>query len=121
MIKGFCYIMLFYVLGEALSLLIGKFIPGSVCGMILLFLALTLKIIRPHHVDKAAHALTRNMALFFIPAGVGIMSQYKILAGNWAVLLTVSVVTTLLVLVVVGFTEERLDRKLSQQKGGDKA
>ena len=34
MIKGFCYIMLFYVLGEMMSLLIGKLIPGSVCGMI---------------------------------------------------------------------------------------
>lgn len=65
MIKGFCYIMLFYVLGEMMSLLIGKLIPGSVCGMILLFIALTLKWIRPHDVDKAASALTRNMALFF--------------------------------------------------------
>ena len=54
MIKGFCYIMLFYVLGEMMSLLIGKLIPGSVCGMILLFIALTLKWIRPHDVDKAA-------------------------------------------------------------------
>ena len=57
--------MLFYVLGEMMSLLIGKLIPGSVCGMILLFIALTLKWIRPHDVDKAASALTRNMALFF--------------------------------------------------------
>ena len=54
MIKGFCYIMLFYVLGEMMSLLIGKLIPGSVCGMILLFIALTLKWIRPHDVYKAA-------------------------------------------------------------------
>ena len=38
--------MLFYVLGEMMSLLIGKLIPGSVCGMILLFIALTLKWIR---------------------------------------------------------------------------
>ena len=53
MIKGFCYIMLFYVLGEMMSLLIGKLIPGSVCGMILLFIALTLKWIRPHDVDRA--------------------------------------------------------------------
>ena len=68
MIKGFCYIMLFYVLGEMVSLLIGRLIPGSVCGMILLFLALTLKWVRPRDVDKAASALTRNMALFFVPA-----------------------------------------------------
>lgn len=120
MIKGFCYIMLFYVLGEMMSLLIGKLIPGSVCGMILLFIALTLKWIRPHDVDKAASALTRNMALFFVPASIGLMHEYKILMSNWVVLLTVSVVTTLLVIVVVGVTEEQLDRKLSHNKGGEK-
>ena len=82
--------MLFYVLGEMMSLLIGKLIPGSVCGMILLFIALTLKWIRPHDVDKAASALTRNMALFFVPASIGLMHEYKILMSNWVVLLTVS-------------------------------
>ena len=110
--------MLFYVLGEMMSLLIGKLIPGSVCGMILLFITLTLKWIRPHDVDKAASALTRNM--FFVPASIGLMHEYKILMSNWVVLLTVSVVTTLLVIVVVGVTEERLDRKLSHKKGGEK-
>ena len=97
-----------------------KLIPGSVCGMILLFIALTLKWICPHDVDKAASALTRNMALFFVPASIGLMHEYKILMSNWVVLLTVSVVTTLLVIVVVGVTEERLDRKLSHKKGGEK-
>lgn len=48
------------------------------------------------------------------------MHEYKILMSNWVVLLTVSVVTTLLVIVVVGVTEERLDRKLSHKKGGEK-
>ncbi len=118
MIKGFCYIMLFYVLGEIVSMLIGKLIPGSVCGMVLLFLALTLKCVRPNDVSRAATALTRNMALFFVPASIGLMHEYKILMSNWAVLLTVSVVTTLLVIIVVGVTEERLDRKLSHKKGG---
>ena len=76
-----------------MSLLIGKLIPGSVCGMILLFIALTLKWIRPHDVDKAASALTRNMALFFVPASIGLMHEYKIqiakeiqrLLGNGAI------------------------------------
>ena len=48
------------------------------------------------------------------------MHEDKILMSNWVVLLTVSVVTTLLVIVVVGVTEEQLDRKLSHKKGGEK-
>ena len=60
------------------------------------------------------------MVLFFVPASIGLMHEYKILMSNWVVLLTVSVVTTLLVIVVVGVTEEQLDRKLSHKKGGEK-
>ena len=44
----------------------------------------------------------------------------EVYMSNWVVLLTVSVVTTLLVIVVVGVTEEQLDRKLSHKKGGEK-
>ncbi len=113
--------MLFYVLGEIVSLLIGKAVPGNVCGMVLLFFALTLKWVRPHDVNRAATALTRNMALFFVPASIGIMHQYKLLMGNWVVLLTVSVLTTILVIVVVGIIEEQLDHKLTRWKGGRRA
>ncbi|MFQ7039557.1 MAG: CidA/LrgA family protein [Barnesiella sp.] len=53
--------------------------------------------------------LTRNMALFFVPAGVGLMAEYNIIARNWAALLVVSIVTTILVMIVVGYVQEKVE------------
>lgn len=63
--------MLFYVLGEMMSLLIGKLIPGSVCGMILLFIALTLKWIRPHDVEKQPRHSPAIWLCFSFPPALG--------------------------------------------------
>ena len=69
-----------------------------------------------HSRQRMRHDIAIHRAHFKI----GLMHEYKILMSNWVVLLTVSVVTTLLVIGVVGVTEERLDRKLSHKKGGEK-
>ena len=101
-IKGVFIILLFYALGIGASHLIGGIIPGSVCGMLLLFAALCMRIVKPDSVRSVAHALTQNMAVFFVPAGVGIMAQYELIAQNWAGILTITIVCTLLVLLTTG-------------------
>src|SRR5574344_2374113 len=83
MIKGSFYILLFYFLGSLISLLIKGFIPGSVIGMILLFLSLFFKLINPENVRVAATAITKNMAVFFIPAAVGLMAYGELLSHNF--------------------------------------
>lgn len=101
-IKGVFTILLFYVIGIGASLLIGGVIPGSVCGMLLLFAALCLGIVKPDNVRSVARALTQNMAVLFVPAGVGIMAQYDLIAQNWVGILTITIVCTLLVLLSTG-------------------
>ena len=64
MVKGASIIMLFYFLGEFLSFLINGIVPGSVCGMVLLFLSLLLKFVKPRDVRSVSNALTQNMAPF---------------------------------------------------------
>ena len=66
------FIFLFYWIGEFLSYLMGGFVPGSVLGMLLLFLALQLKLVKVHPVDSPARGSDGPIwGLFFIPAGVG--------------------------------------------------
>ena len=101
-IKGVFTILLFYVIGIGASHLIGGVIPGSVCGMLLLFAALCLGIVKPDNVRSVARALTQNMAVLFVPAGVGIMAQYDLIAQNWVGILTITIVSTLLVLLSTG-------------------
>lgn len=110
-IKGVFIILLFYVIGIGASHLIGGVIPGSVCGMLLLFAALCLGIVKPDNVRSVARALTQNMAVLFVPAGVGIMAQYDLIAQNWVGILTITIVCTLLVLLSTGGIAQYLNNR----------
>lgn len=103
---GLFLILLFYLLGCLISALIGNFVPGSVIGMVLLFAALSLKWVRPGAVKRVATFLLDNMMLFFVPVGVGLMTTYSMIGGNlWAILVSL-VVSTVLVIVVVGRVQQ---------------
>lgn len=111
MIKSVTIIFLFYFLGECLSFLINGWIPGSVCGMVLLFLALMAKWVHPQSVQPVAKVLTQNMALFFVPAGVGLMTSFDLISRYWAALLVIISITTWLIIAVVGWIEETMEKK----------
>ena len=108
---GIFLILLFYLLGCFVSALIGNFDPGSVIGMILLFCALSLKWVRPGHVKKVSMFLLDNMMLFFIPVGVGLIASYSLVSKYLAAILVASIVSTVLVIVVVGMIEQKLEGK----------
>ena len=74
------YILFFYFTGEFISYFIDGFIPGSVIGMVLLFLALAFKKVKPEKVKRLSTVLTQNMGLFFVPAGVGLMNSFGIIS-----------------------------------------
>lgn len=110
MIKGSFYILLFYFLGQMLSLLIHGFIPGSVLGMVLLFLALFFKLVKPESVKSVATTITKNMAVFFIPAGVGLMAYYDLLSKSIVAILVAIAGSTILTIITVAIIQERLDK-----------
>lgn len=103
-IKQLSWIFLFSLIGEVLSILIASFIaiPGSVIGLVLLFLALQLKVLKVEQVDEVGTWLTSNMGIFFVPAGVGLMTNFGVLADTWWQLLIIMVVTTILMMIFVG-------------------
>ncbi|MFL2101078.1 CidA/LrgA family protein [Desemzia sp. FAM 23989] len=103
-IKQLFWIFLFSFIGEIISALIASFIaiPGSVIGMILLFLALQFNWVRVEQVDEVGTWLTDNMGIFFVPAGVGLMSNFGVLANTWWQLLIIMAVTTILMMGFVG-------------------
>ena len=87
MLSGIFVVLFFFALGELVGWLVGGFIPGSVIGMILLFTALCLKIVKPDRIKPVAKFLCDNMALFFVPAGVGIVNALDILSHYWQAVL----------------------------------
>ena len=74
--------------------------------MMLLFGALMLRWVNPDRVRPVARFLCNNMAFFFLPAGVGVITSMDVLSDYWDILLVVGTVTTLLVLVVVAMLQQ---------------
>lgn len=109
-IKQFFWIFLFSLLGEGTSILISNFvtIPGSVIGMILLFVALHFNWLKLSQVDEVGTWLTDNMAIFFIPAGVGLMTNFDLLADVWLQLLIIMVVTVTVMMWFVGTIVQKI-------------
>ena len=116
---GIFLILLFYLLGCFVAALIGNFVPGSVIGMILLFCALSLKWVRPGHVKKVSMFLLDNMMLFFIPVGVGLITSYTLLSRYMLAIIVASLVSTVLVIAVVGLVEQKLESKKRSTKEDD--
>jgi holin-like protein len=119
MIKGSFFILLFYFLGEMLSLLIRGFIPGSVLGMILLFVCLFFKIIKPDNVKDVSIVITKNMAVFFIPAGVGLMVYAQLLSKSLFTILIAIAISTVLTIATVALLQENFEKH--RAKGGPKS
>jgi len=111
MIRGFLIILALLGIGSLLSVAINGLVPGSVIGMLLMFIGLQTKIIRPEWVAITANGLTRNMAMFFVPAGVGVMVAFDILAKSWIDILVITVVSTLAVIASVGLTQQWMERR----------
>ena len=110
------YILFFYFTGEFISYLIDGFIPGSVIGMVLLFLALAFKVVKPNKVKKLSTLLTENMGLFFLPAGVGLMNSLGIISQYWVVIVTASVVSTILVIASVALIQQKLGKETDENE-----
>ena len=112
-IFGVCWV------GEGLSQLLP--LPGSVISMILLFLLLLTKLVKPAHIAEKSDFLLKNMALFFIPAGVAIMESLGILWENLIPFLTVCFVTMVITFAATAYTVRLviwLQNRLSAGKEG---
>lgn len=111
MLSGIFIVFFFFALGELVGWLFHGFVPGSVIGMILLFTALCLKIVKPERIKPVAKFLCDNMALFFVPAGVGIVNALDILSEYWQAVLIACAVSTIVVLVVVASVQEWFEKQ----------
>ena len=106
--SGLFYILLFWLIGNALSILTGGYVSGNIIGMILLFAALCMRWVKAETVRPAAKFL---LALFFVPYGVGLMDSYRVILDNlWAIVIS-GIVSTIVVLLVTGQTFQSLNRR----------
>ncbi len=79
-------------------------IPSSIYGMLILFLLLCFKIIRPSDIENVADLLISIMGIMFIPAGVGIINNYD----NIILMLPAIIISVVLITVIVMGTSAKV-------------
>ncbi len=101
-------ILMFLLTGEIINKIFHIPIPGSVIGMIFLFLFLFTGILKIEYINKVGHFFLKNLAFFFIPPTVAIINSIDLLQEYIFQLLFIIIFTTVLVMVVTGLTVQIL-------------
>ena len=94
-------------------LLDSKF-PGSVVGMLFLLTALHLKWIKVDDIRLVSSTLLAYMPLFFIPAGVSVMTTYTLMDGFYWQIVLITMFSTLLVMLITGKSVEYIIKRKEQ-------
>ncbi|MFD2629773.1 CidA/LrgA family protein [Oceanobacillus kapialis] len=105
----------FYQIGVFIQKTFHLFVPGSVIGMILLFILLSLKVVKVTWIENGARFIVDNLALFFIPVTVGVLEYYHVFAGKGALLIVIALVSTMLVMGLSGATSQWLVRRRAKE------
>ena len=92
-------------------------LPSSIIGMLLLTLLLKIGWIKLEWVNEVAGFLVSTLPFYFVPAGVGVMLYFDLIATSFWPIVVASAVSTVLVLIVTGWTHQLIRNK--SRKTGD--
>ena len=107
----FLIIMVFAFVGELLHYFIPLPIPASIYGIVLLFLALELKVVKVSDIEQTSSFLIAIMPLMFLPPAMGVIESWDLIQGAWLPYVVVTVVSTVVVMAVSGRVTQRIIRK----------
>jgi holin-like protein len=106
-LRGFALLLLLQACGEGLARLLKLPVPGPVIGLILLLPLVHWLPVRDS-VAAAANALLSNLSLFFVPAGVGVISYLGVMSNYGLRLLAVVLASTWIGLAVTALALDAL-------------
>ncbi len=107
----FMIIIGFSFIGEFLHYILPLPIPASIYGIVLLFAALELKILKVNDIREVSSFLIAVMPMMFIPAAVGLVDSWDIISSSLLKYIIVTFVTTFVVMGVSGLVTQFVIRK----------
>ena len=113
-LNQFLIIMGFTLAGEALQRLIPLPIPASVYGIVLLFSALCLKVVKVEQVKDAGGFLTSILPILFVSPVVGILENWALIKNALLPMFLLVVATTMTTFGISG----RVTQWMMKRKGG---
>lgn len=103
-LKQLGILLLICFLGEGIAKILPISFPGSVISMIVLFGCFMFRLIKPEGLYHVTDFLLQEMAIFFIPSGVGIVTVFEIAKNSAAAILIICILSTLLTFASTAYT-----------------
>ena len=104
------------MVGEILNEMIPLPVPAGVYGLFLLLGLLCTKIVKLEDVAATGNLLLDLMPLMFVPAAVGLLEKYTVLASILVPFIVISAVSTLIVMTVTGKTAQWILNRKKEDK-----
>lgn len=115
-LKQFGIILLVTCIGEIIRYLVPLPIPGSIYGLVLMFVLLCTHVLKLEDVRPTANFLIEIMPVMFIPAAVGLINSWSTLQPIIIQALVLILGSTILVMVVTGKVAEAIIKKDNRGK-----
>ena len=116
MILHFAILLSSQLAGEAISRLAFPSAPGPVIGLALLVLALVLLPKLAEELRETVNGFLAHLSLFFVPAGVGVVTQLPQIGTDGAVIFAAIIISTATAIAVGALTFAVVSRPIG---GGD--
>ena len=110
-LSQFLIILGFTLAGETLHRIIPLPVPASVYGLVLLFLALCLGLLKVERVKQAGDFLISVMPVLFVSPMVGIAERWGLIAPHLMPIVLILLSTTALTFGIAGRIAQRLIRR----------
>ena len=111
LVQGLLLVLLFQLLGELSVVSLGLPLPGPVFGMLLLLLVLLNRKQVPAPLRNVADALLANLALLFVPAGVGLVLHFELLKSEWWIILLALIISSVVAAIITALVFAGLLRR----------
>lgn len=117
MLFGFMILLLCQFLGELVVRYLDWPFPGPVVGMVLLLVGLIINGGVPSGVRQASEGLLTYLALLFVPAGVGLMVHFRLIAADGLTIITALILSTAVTLLITGVLLNKLASRHLEEGG----
>lgn len=121
LLRQLALILVIWAVGEYISSFLSNIIiiPGSIIGMVILFVLLKSKIIKVESIEELGNFFLDNMAIFFVPAGVSLINSLDLIGSNIIVLAATIIISTTLVMVITAIVVEKMIEIKSKKGQGN--
>lgn len=116
-LSQFLIILGFTLAGEALQRIIPLPIPAAVYGLVLLFTALCLGLVKVDQVKEAGGFLTSILPVLFVSPAVGILENWNIIKGSLVPMFLLVLASTVLIFGISGRIAQLLLKKEDRDNG----